>query len=141
MSKVLGISLNEKQQKTLLWVGVGLVLLYGLAFAAGKSRGKIQVVASVDQSQLRPGFSAAAYALKIQKALSGYNWNPWDDSREKALTEFNTLTDAEIAAVYNYFNRNLSTDGVSLYEYIASEWIRDAIQDVVLARLSRLNLV
>lgn len=137
----LGIQLNKKQQQTLLYVGVGLMLLYFIAYAAGRNRGKVRIVAGVDQSQVRPGFDPAPFAVRIGNAMHGWN-NPFSAARTTLLIELNTVSDAELASIYNYYNKNISEDGITLYELIRSEYMPGAtIQTVILSRMSRLGLI
>ena len=132
--------LTKDGQRFLLWALGFILLIVGIGFYLGrKGRRKIAII---DEDDVRPNFPADGWATRFDQEMSGFNIYAWTDKRIELLEDFNNLSDAEIATVYNAYNKTYATYPDTLFSLINGEWIPEGskIQKTVTDRMLRIGL-
>lgn len=132
--------LTKDGQRLIFWILAGVALIVGIGYYLGiKGRRKIAIV---DEDDVRPNFPADGWAARFEQSMKGWNVYAWTDDRIELLEDFNKLSDAEIATVYNSYNKLYAVLPETLFTLINGEWIPEGskIQKTVTDRMLRIGL-
>lgn len=117
-----------------------IIVIIGInAYNTGRNAGN--VIPTIDQSQVRPGFSATPYAQEAHQLLTNITGG---DARQTFFIKLNQLSDAELMLVYNEYNKVYKKEKKTLTQVINNAWLTVLFgtnyKTIVLERMHRLNL-
>lgn len=140
----------SKQNKTYLFIGIGIILVIGIVATVFYFKGKKQVTLQYTPGQLpgNPGsgttYGASNDELKtlaqdLKDEMTGLNLLGHDmEPYKRALV----LNDTDLIKLYNTFNTLYQKEsGSTLYQWIDDEKFSDhSVTDTLLNKMAKLNL-
>lgn len=121
-----------------LFASVIILVVVSLIWAYKKGKNKGTTYQLPGGDTVAPDFDPAPIA---EQAFSAFDGIDWSYKKKDVLETLESLTDAELILVYNYFNKELAEPSETLLSYIKDEWIFGDLVNDVIARLENLGAV